>query len=108
MSPISSKTATSGWSSGSAAMTASLVHMRSGYSVCEWIASSISNYIASGEPWGVRRQHLSHPLAGQFVGPFVVLVAGVALDPVPGHLVAQSGLVQPAPQVLVLHRLLVG
>src|ERR1700733_960494 len=43
---------------------------------------------------------------GQAVGAFVELVAGVALDPAPVHLVAQPRLVQPSPEVLVLDRAL--
>src|SRR5581483_667763 len=55
-----------------------------------------------------RSQGLLHPLTGQFVGAFVVFVPGVALDPAPVDLVAGPGRIQPLPQVVILHRLLVG
>jgi hypothetical protein len=32
----------------------------------------------------------------------------VALDPLPDHLMARIGFIEPPPQILVLHRLLVG
>src|SRR5688572_23856785 len=44
----------------------------------------------------------------QSVCPLVLRVAGVPPDPVPFYVVLRRELVQAAPQVLVLHRLLVG
>ena len=44
--------------------------------------------------------------ARELVAPFVHLVAGVALDPVPGHFVALHGLVKFLPQILIQHGLL--
>ena len=60
---------------------------------------------AIARPLRLERRH-AH--AGQFVGALVLDVAGVALDPVPFHLVAAVGLVERLPQLAVLHRLLVG
>src|SRR6478736_1659353 len=42
--------------------------------------------------------------AGELVDAFVVDVAGVALHPLPGDLVARVRRGEPLPQVLVLHR----
>src|SRR6185437_2110949 len=46
--------------------------------------------------------------AGQFVGALVFVVAGVALDPVPAHLMRFEGGIEPLPKIDVLDRLLVG
>ena len=46
--------------------------------------------------------------ARQFVGAFVEIVAGMARDPVPMHLMRAERRVEPLPQVDILHRLLVG
>src|SRR5690348_8262169 len=45
---------------------------------------------------------------GETVYPLVAVVAGMALHPVPAHLMAGVGFVEGLPQILVLHRLLVG
>ena len=47
-------------------------------------------------------------LARQLVGALVLVVAGVALDPVPAHLMLVQRGVQPLPEVDILDRLLVG
>src|SRR5690606_26666408 len=52
--------------------------------------------------------HLVDDAIRQAVGPFVQNVAGVPLNPVPFDLVAAASLVQAAPKVVVLDRLLVG
>ena len=49
-----------------------------------------------------------HAFAGQFVGALVLVVAGMALDPVPLHLVTQAGGVEALPQLDVLDGLAVG
>ena len=54
------------------------------------------------------RQERRHALAGEFVGALVHCVAGVAVDPAPVDRVARRAGVEPAPQVFVLDRLLVG
>src|SRR5262247_3421408 len=45
---------------------------------------------------------------GELVRPLVLRMAGVALHPMPLDLMLSPQLVELAPQVLVLHRLLVG
>src|SRR5690242_7631628 len=47
-------------------------------------------------------------VAGKLVGALVLVMAGMALDPVPANLVRLQGFVEPLPQLGVLHRLLVG
>src|SRR5208282_3704854 len=54
------------------------------------------------------RQIGAHALAGEPVGALVQFVAGVTPDPEPLHLVPPGRRVEPAPEVLVLDRLLVG
>ena len=49
-----------------------------------------------------------HALARQFIGALVVIMAGMALDPVPADLVAMERRIEPLPEFDVLHRLLVG
>src|SRR5262245_46762935 len=49
-----------------------------------------------------------HAGAGEGVGALVLGVAGVALDPVPGDAVAGGGGIETAPEILVLHRLVLG
>ena len=51
---------------------------------------------------------IATPVARQLIGAFVLGVAGVALDPVPAHLVRLQRGVEPLPQLGILHRLLVG
>src|SRR6267142_6917460 len=46
-------------------------------------------------------------LARQLIGAFVGVVAGVALDPMPAHLVLMPQPIQPLPQIDVLDRLFV-
>ena len=57
--------------------------------------------------WGLAQKRLHTP-AGKLVGLFVLDVAGVALDPMPGDLVARLGRIEALPQLDVLYRLLVG
>src|SRR5882724_5564767 len=46
-------------------------------------------------------------VAGELVGALVLVMAGVALDPVPAHLVRLQRRIEPLPQLGVLDRLLV-
>src|ERR1700682_2474499 len=65
----------------------------------------------SGSPWTSLSLRLQpphrHALTRQLVGALIRVMAGVALDPVPAHLVLMQRRVQPLPQVDVLDRLLV-
>src|SRR2546428_2927980 len=51
---------------------------------------------------------IRYPAVRQLVGPLVLGVTGMALHPVPLHIVQGCQLVEPLPQVDILHRLLVG
>ena len=46
--------------------------------------------------------------AGEFIGAFILVVTHMALDPVPAHRMALFGLLQPLPQLDILHRLASG
>src|SRR4051812_2341229 len=48
-----------------------------------------------------------HALTRQLIGAFVLGVAGMALDPVPAHLMRLQRSIEALPQFGVLHRLLV-
>src|SRR5882724_6642904 len=56
----------------------------------------------------IHHQSLGQSLPRQRVGALVELVAGMPLHPAPVDLMAQARGVEPLPEVVVLHRLLVG
>src|SRR3979409_2605546 len=56
----------------------------------------------------IRLALIRYPAVRQLVRPLVLRVAGMALHPVPLHVVQGRQLVEPPPQVDILHRLLVG
>src|SRR5665213_3842317 len=47
-------------------------------------------------------------IARELVGAFVHGMPGMALDPVPAHVIGLKGFVEPFPQIDILPRLLVG
>src|SRR6202790_2446157 len=57
-------------------------------------------------PAGVAR--FAQSVAGQLVGPFVEVMARMAPDPVPAHLMVRDRRIEPLPEVDVLDRLVVG
>ena len=54
----------------------------------------------------VREKRL-HALAGELVGALVVVMAVMALDPVPADVVPLGRLLEPLPQLDIAHRLLI-
>ena len=49
-----------------------------------------------------------HAFARKLIGALVLVMAAVALDPVPAHVMRLQRIVEPLPEVSVLHWLLIG
>src|SRR5262245_804989 len=69
-------------------------------------SASAGNSVVVGPAFAVREVGC-HALAGDLVGALVVVMAVMALDPVPAYVVALSRLLEPLPQLDIAHRLLI-
>ena len=71
------------------------------------ISSSSSSRLVLVSQLFLRRSGMNGamPCAGELVGPLVVVMAVMALDPVPAHVMPARGLVELLPKLDILHRL---
>src|SRR5262245_8462931 len=69
-------------------------------------SASAGNSVVVGPAFAVREVGC-HALAGELVGALVVVMAVMALDPVPAYVVALSRLLEPLPQLDIAQRLLI-
>src|SRR5262249_16960222 len=69
-------------------------------------SASAGNSVVVGTALAVGEKR-RHSLAGELVGALVVVMAVMALDPMPAYVVALNRLLEPLPQLDIAHRLLI-